>query len=209
MSAEHASQDRAAMSSRCQKRSRAHQDCVKIATSAGEAVADAGLGADVARARPVGLDLAAQVGHVRAQRRDVVGVGRAPDLVSSAAWVSSRPAVASSARCSSSNSVGVRWTSAPSRRGRRAQPGRARARRRSSTGSSAAGAARRSAASQARDELARAERLGHVVVGAGLERADLLAPRRRSPTARGSASASTRAAGARPRCRRRRAARGR
>ena len=55
----------------------------------------------------------------------------------------------------------------------------------------------------------RAERLGHVVVGAGLQRAHLLGPRRRRRTARGSASRSTRGSRGTPRRRRRPAAPGR
>ena len=47
---------------------------------------------------------------------------------------------------------------------------------------------------QPRDELARPERLGHVVVGAGLQRADLLVLLADRARARGSASATTRAA---------------
>ena len=158
---------------------------------------------------PVGaLDLAAQVGDVRAQRRDVVDVrgcptpGRAARSASAAGrgWVISVR--------SRSNSIGVRCTSSPSRR-------TAWAARSSSSPSTASdrlvaggrGAAQRGL--QARDQLARAERLGHVVVGARLAARGPSAPPRRSPTGRGSAATTTRAARASPRCRRRRAARGR
>ena len=57
-----------------------------------------------------------------------------------------------------------------------------------STGSSACGAGAAQRPPAGARQLARAERLGHVVVGAGLERADLVRPPRRPRRARGSAS---------------------
>ena len=91
---------------------------------------------------------------------------------SSARWVSSRPRLRTRAR-SSSNSVGVRCTSSPSRRTMR--PAR-------SISSPSAWidrlARRRRGTAQRRlqpgDELPRAERLGDVVVGARLQRAHLV-----------------------------------
>ena len=47
-------------------------------SSAGEAIADAGVGADVAPLAG-GLDLAPQVGDVRAEHLSVVGVAGSPD----------------------------------------------------------------------------------------------------------------------------------
>ena len=142
--------------------------------SAGEAVADAGVGADVA-ALAGGLDLAPQVGDVGAQDLGVVGVLRRPRPRPAARGGSSAGRGWRTSARSRSNSIGVRWTSSPSRRTMRAarsisQPVDAR-----SPARPARRRARRSAASQPRDQLARAERLGHVVVGAGLER---LAPSR-------------------------------
>ena len=59
-----------------------------------EPVADAGIGTDVAPLAARGLDLAAQVGDVGAQRRRVVGVGRAPHLAQQRAMSHQPPAVA-------------------------------------------------------------------------------------------------------------------
>ena len=88
-----------------------------------------------------------------------------------ARWVISRPRLRASTR-SSSNSVGVRWTGSPSRRTLRAARSISRP---SATivGSAASGAGAAQRRLQPRDQLARAERLGHVVVGAGRQRLDL------------------------------------
>ena len=91
---------------------------------------------------------------------------------SSLRWVISRPRLRTSTR-SRSNSIGVRWTGSPSRRTTRA----ARSISRPSTttvGSSSLGRRAAQRRLQARHQLARAERLGDVVVGARLERAHLL-----------------------------------
>ena len=175
--------------------------------SGGEPVADAGVGADVARAPPPARSCAAgwRCGCAASGCRPRTGGPHTS--VSSARWVSSRPRLRASTR-SRSYSFGVRWTSAPSRRTTRAA--------RSSSSPSAveqrivvAGARAAQDGVQARDQLARAERLGDVVVGPRLERARPSGPRRRARRGRGSASRSSRAAPGRPRRRCRRGASGR
>ena len=91
---------------------------------------------------------------------------------SSVRCVSSRPRFVMS-DVSSPNSIGVRWTSAPSTRTTWAARSSSRPSARS-TGSSRLGGRPAQRRGEARDELARAERLRDVVVGAGLQRTDLL-----------------------------------
>ena len=148
-----------------------HQDRVKA--SAREAVADAGVGADVARRLARRLDLAAQVRDVRAQHLRCRRRRPGPRPRRAARGGSSAGRGCRASARSRPNSIGVRWTSAPSRRDR--------ARR--EVDHEVAGDDRRLVGAvagapqhrlQPRDELARRERLDDVVVGAGLERADLL-----------------------------------
>ena len=137
-----------------------------------EAVADARVRLDVARLLGSGSSLRRRFAMCTRSTWVSSSYATPQTSVSSARWVISRPRFAISAR-SSSNSVGVRWTSSPSRRDAVRRRGRPRARpptRPARRASGAPGAAPRAAARPAR----RAERLGHVVVRAGVERAHLL-----------------------------------
>ena len=142
---------------------------------------------------------------MRAQHLGVLAVAGAPHGHSRSRWVISRPRFRASSR-SRSNSIGVRWISSPSRRTSR------RARSTSSpsaviTASSGSGAIRRRFACSRAISSRGPERLGHVVVGAGRQRADLgvLVADGREHDHR--ASRSTPAAAGTARCRRRRGAR--
>ena len=137
-------------------------------------VADARLGDQVLRPRRVGLELGPDVGDVDAQ---VVGLlRRTPGPTPRAAAGGGSPAApgAGRARARRSNSIGVRWTSSPAAHDppveqvdhELADP-QLRA---------AAGVGRPPHhRAQAGQQLVGAERLGDVIVGAGVERSDLLA----------------------------------
>ena len=116
-----------------------------------EAVADPGVGADEARPLGAGSILRRRFAMC-ARRTRLVAVARPQTDGSSSRWVISCPRLRPAAR-SSSNSVGVRWTSSPSSV-RRARRGRRRARRARSRGSSGSGRAAQDRL-QARDQLAR------------------------------------------------------
>ena len=123
--------------------------------------------------------------------------------------MTTRPGDRASA-ATSLNSIGVRWTGAPAISTCR----RARSTLRSpistigSAGSDAL-SAWRSATRSAREQLAHRERLGQVVVGAGVERLDLVALLAPRGEGRRSARATTRGFAGSPRSRRGREARGR
>ena len=192
--------------SRRQERDSRHQDRVK-ATQASEAVADARIGADQRGSRGSGSILRRRFAMCARRVWRVVLVGVRPRPRPAA------PGGSSAARgCAPARAAG-RTPSAsggsPRRRAARGgRQGRSPARRPRASGSS-----RRPRAPQRRveprDQLARAERLRHVVVGPGLEGAHLLAAPRRPPRAPGSASRSTPESSGRPRPRRRRAGSGR
>ena len=96
------------------------QDAAAGATLGGEAVADARVGADVAGGSPARLDLARAGWRCGCAGRWVSSAYSGPQTsTSSARWVISRPRLRTSVR-SRSNSIGVRWTSSPSRRTSRA-----------------------------------------------------------------------------------------
>ena len=175
-----------------------------------EPVAHARLGDEVPGVRGVGLELAAQLGHVDAQ---VVGLGlvrRAPRPPGAAArWPTSLPSLRTrtSSRC---HSVGVSRTGVAVRAGRTCFAARStvkrgrlddRAPRRRPR------AAQRRA--QPREQLVHPERLGDVVVGAGVERDDLVALSVRAESTMIGASRPARAGPRSPRCRPCRAGRGR
>ena len=125
-----------------------------------------------ARGPSVGLDLAPEVGDVGAEDLRVVAAVSDPQTtVSRSRCVISRPRLrASSLR--RSNSVGVRWTSSP--------PSATARKARSTLSSpvwindcSGSGSIRRTLAWEPRDQFARAERLGYVVIDAGGKRPHL------------------------------------
>ena len=195
----------AAVKAHTEPRSRAYR--FRKDAYAVEAVADARVGADVARAAARSI-LRRRLAMCDAQHLHVVGVLRAPDLDQQRAVGQQPPAVARPARAAGR----TRSASGGPPRRRRARcgrRGRARARRPRAPAPTPPGSARRSAACRRATSSRGAERLGHVVVGAGLQRAHLLVLLADRARARGSASASTRAGARRPRRRRRRAARGR
>ena len=158
-----------------------------LTASVGEAVPDAGIGADVAR--PVGRARSCAAGW-RCARAGRGCRRRTPGPTprsSSARWVISRPRLRASVAADRTRSA----SGGPPRRraARCARRGRSRGRRRSARGSPARLADPAQRGLQPGDQLARPERLRDVVVGAGLQRADLRVLLADGARARGSASA--------------------
>ena len=119
--------------------------CLKHPVLESESVADAGVGADQYLGPSAGSILRRRLA-TWARRTAMSLLRRDPQTsTSSARWVISRPRLRASAR-SRPNSVGVRWTSSPSRATPNARRGRSRAHRRRSSAPPLRPGARRSAA---------------------------------------------------------------
>ena len=141
-----------------------------------EAVAHAGLGEQVARACGIGLQLAAQLCHVLPQvLRLGLRTSGPQTSCSSWRWLTSLPGLRArtSSRC---HSVGVRCTGSTGRRcGSGGRPGRRCSGRSALPVQAPAPASAAGDRPDAGQEFVDAERFGDVVVGAGVERVDLVA----------------------------------
>ena len=181
------------------------------ASALAQAVADARLGDQPARARRVALELARAAAPCRRARSDAATRSPAPRPRAGSARASARGRRGARAAASSRYSIGVSCTSSPPTRDDAAREVHDAGRRPGRVPLLARVAPRAvpQRDAHAREQLAHRERLGDVVVGAGVERADLVLVLAARGEHHDRHLRSTRAAGAPPRSRRGPAARGR